>query len=166
MKVSELMAGYTPDPSYKGAVTNDNWVLAIDTSSTQDSEVENYIVVGDYVESIDSQMNPSTTDKQYIRSGLSTTKTGTQRTFAISGDRFIGDEFQDFALSNAIKYGTGQKVIINYVYFCLLDGKGEKGTASIIVNSDASGNAGDNSTISIDLRKYGKNPEDYTYSAD
>ena len=61
----------------------------------------------------------------------------------------VGDEFQDFALSHAIMYGTGQTVIRAYVYFCLLNGKGEKGAASIIVNSDGSGSAGEISYTSV-----------------
>ena len=30
MKLSELMAGYTPKPDYEGWVTNDDYVFAID----------------------------------------------------------------------------------------------------------------------------------------
>ena len=52
-----------------------------------------------------------------------------------------------------------------YVYFSILTGKGEKGTVSIIVNSDGGGNAGENSSISIDLRSVGTAPTEYTYSA-
>lgn len=52
-----------------------------------------------------------------------------------------------------------------YVYFSVLTGKGEKGTASIIVNSDGGGNAGENSAISIDLRSVGVKPTEYTYAA-
>ena len=33
MKISELMAGVTPNASYEGWVTADDWVLAIDTKS-------------------------------------------------------------------------------------------------------------------------------------
>ena len=58
----------------------------------------------------------------------------------------------------------GQKVIVPYVYFSVLTGKGEKGTASIIVNSDGGGNAGENSAISIDLRSVGTKPTEYTYN--
>jgi len=117
------------------------------------------------VAGLDAQLNPVTQDKTYIRAGQSTTKTGMQRSFAVSGDRYIGDEFQDYALSHAIKYGTGNAVAVPYVYFCLLNGKGEQGTASIIVNSDASGNAGESAAIDIELRKLGAQPEEYTYSA-
>ena len=61
--------------------------------------------------------------------------------------------------------GVGQKVVVPYVYFSLLTGKGEKGTVSIIVNSDGGGNAGENSAISVDLRSVGTAPTEYTYSA-
>ena len=104
-------------------------------------------------------------DKQYIRAGQSTTKTGTQRSFAVSGDRYVGDDFQDFALSHAVKYGTGNSVVRDYVYFCLLNGQGEKGKCSIIVNSDGAGDAGESSEIDIELKKSGDAPASYTYSA-
>lgn len=64
-----------------------------------------------------------------------------------------------------IAHGVGQKVVVPYVYFSILTGKGEKGTVSIIVNSDGGGNAGENSSISIDLRSVGTAPTEYTYSA-
>jgi len=77
----------------------------------------------------------------------------------------VGDPFQDFAMSHKIKYGTGQTVIRPYVYFCILNGKGEKGRASIIVNSDGAGNAGDSAEVDIEIRKAGEQPEEYTYTA-
>ena len=118
------------------------------------------------VAGLDAQMNPVTEDKQYIRAGQSTTKTGTQRTFSITGDRYVGDEFQDYCFSHDIAYGTGNAVVVPYVYFNVLNGKGEKGQASIIVNSDGSGEAGENAAIDISLNKVGSMPETYTYAAD
>ena len=83
----------------------------------------------------------------------------------MSGDRYVGDPFQDYACSPAIMQGVGQAVVVPYVYFCLLNGKGEKGTVSIITNSDASGSAGENAGIDIELKKVGSAPEEYTYQA-
>lgn len=163
MKLSELMAGYTPDPEFTGYATNDDYVLAIDTGTSQDED--DYEVVEMGVAGLDAQMNPITQDKTYIRAGQSTQKTGTQRAFKVTGDRYIGDAAQDFLLSHNMKYGTGNSVIVPYVYFCILTGKGEKGRVSIIVNSDGSGNAGESSSIDIDLRKAGELPEEYTYTA-
>lgn len=168
MKLSELMKGVTPNADYEGWATNDDFILAIDlnpgaAAATKPSE---YGVVQLGVQGLDAQMNPSTADKVYIRAGQSTQKTGTQRTFSVSGDRYIGDDVQDFMFSHDIKYGTGNKVITNYVYFCMLTGKGEKGQVSIIVNSDGSGNAGDSSAIDVELKKVGSAPTEYTYSAE
>lgn len=167
MKLSELMADYTPKTDYEGWVTNDDYVFAIDTAPNGDSatEVENFIVVEMGISGLDAQLNPVTKDKQYIRAGQSTTKTGTQRSFAVTGDRYVGDEAQDYCLSHKMKYGSGNGVVTNYVYFCILTGKGEKGQCSIIVNSDGSGNAGESSAVDIEFRKIGSNPTEYTYSA-
>lgn len=164
MKLSELMQGYTPAVDYDDYVTNDDFVLAIDCSADGSADEADYDVVQMGVTGLDAQMNPVTQDKQYIRSGQSTTKTGTQRTFSISGDRHMGDSFQNFALSHKIKFGTGGAVVRNYVYFSLLNGKGEKGRASIIVNSDASGEAGESAGIDIEIKKAGDQPAEYTYS--
>ena len=114
---------------------------------------------------LDAQLNPVTQDKQYIRAGQSTTKTGTQRSFTVSGDRYVGDAAQDYCLSHAMKYGTGNAVVTNYVYLCLLTRKGQKGECSIIINSDGSGNAGESSAVDIVFRKIRSNPTEYTYTA-
>lgn len=167
MKLNELMAGYNPDPQYEGWVTNDDYVLAIDTApgSAAATNESNFAVVEMGISGLDSQMNPVTQDKQYIRSGQNTMKTGTQRSFTLSGDRYVGDEAQDFCLSHKMKYGTGNGVVTNYVYFNILNGKGEKGQVSIIVNSDGSGNAGESSAVDIEFKKIGSNPTEYTYAA-
>ena len=158
----------TVNPSFTGFVTNDDWVLALEcgeTAAADFTSVANFAVVQMGVAGLDSNMNPVTVDKTYIRAGQSTAKTGTQRTFSVTGDRYIGDEFQDFALSHAIKYGTGQAVVRKYVYFNIVTGKGEQGECVIIVNSDGSGEAGNSSEIDIELKKSGALPEEYTWSA-
>ena len=168
MLLSELMAGHTVNPAFTGFVTNDDWVLAVDcaeTAATDWSEAETFAVVQMGVAGLDSNLNPITQDKVYLRAGQSTTKTGNQRSFAVTGDRYIGDDFQDFALSHAIKYGTGQTVVRKYVYFNIVTGVGEQGEVCIIVNSDGSGEAGNSSEIDIELKKSGNAPTEYTWSA-
>ena len=168
MKLSELMTDYTPSTDYEGWVTNDDYVFAIDTKPGSEAATSpaDYVVVEMGIAGLDSQMNPITQDKQYIRSGQNTMKTGTQRSFSVTGDRYAGDEAQDYCLSHKMKYGTGNNVVTNYVYFNVLTGKGEKGQVSVIVNSDGSGNAGESSSIDIEFKKIGSNPVEYTYSAD
>ena len=51
------------------------------------------------------------------------------------------------------------------MYFCLLNGKGEKGVASIIVNSDGSGSAGESAEVDIEIRKASAQPVEYTYKS-
>lgn len=166
MKISELMKDVAVDPSFTGYVTNDDYVLAINITPGEDNaNPSGYEVLESGVAGLDAQLNPITQDKTYIRAGQSTTKTGTQRGFKVTGDRYVGDPAQDFILSHEMKYGTGNKVITDYVYFCMLTGKGEKGKASIVVNSDGSGNAGESSSIDIDLKKAGSIPSEWTYSA-
>lgn len=165
MKLSELMKGRAPDPNFEGFVTNDDMVLAVDISGAEDTAPGDFVVVQMGIDGLDAQNNPVTVDKQYIRAGKSTTKTGNQRSFKVGGDRYVGDPFQDYACSPAIMQGVGQAVIVPYVYFCLLNGKGERGTVSIITNSDASGSAGENAGIDIELKKVGSAPEAWGYEA-
>lgn len=167
MTLTELMNGKTPSPSFEGWVTADDWVLALDCGDTPAKDftsAKDFAVVQMGVTGLDAQLNPVTQDKQYIRAGQSTMKTGNQRSFAVTGDRYVGDAFQDFALSHAVKYGVGSAVVRKYVYFNILTGAGESGEVSIIVNSDGSGEAGNSSEIDIELRKSGNQPVEYTYA--
>lgn len=164
MKISELMAAKTPNPNYEGWVTNDDMVLAVDISGSANTKDDDFVVVEMGVTGLDSQLNPITQDKTYLRAGQSTTKTGNQRAFKVTGDRYVGDSFQDYALGHSIKYGVGNAVKVPYIYFNVLSGKGEKGEVSIVVNSDGSGAAGESAAIDIDLKKLGAMPVDHTYA--
>lgn len=168
MKLSALMANAVLNPNFEGFVTNDDYVLAVDCGETPAADFESandFAVVQLGVAGLDSNLNPITNDKTYIRAGQSTAKTGNQRSFSVTGDRYAGDEFQDFALSHEIKYGTGQTVIRKYVYFNIVTGEGESGECCIIVNSDGSGEAGNSSEIDIELKKSGAAPSAFSYSA-
>lgn len=170
MTIAELMKDKTPKSDYEGWVTNDDMVLAVDCGSVPATEitpasVAEFTVVEMGVTALDSQLNPITQDKTYLRAGQSTMKTGNQRSFSVTSDRYAGDAFQDFALSHAIMYGKGSEVVRKYVYFNILTGKGESGELSIIVNSDGSGNAGESAEVDIELKKNKSAPVEYTYAA-
>ncbi len=155
MTLATLMAGYTPSTSFSGAAMTDDYVLAIDCSAAGNEDVANYTVVQAGITGLDPQLEAETDEKTYIRQGTVTKKSATQRTFNISGDRMHGDEFQDFALAHGIVFGVGQTVIRGYCYFSLKTGIGEVGTASIIVNSDGGGEAGESAGIDIDISATG-----------
>ncbi|MFV0412762.1 MAG: phage tail tube protein, partial [Oscillospiraceae bacterium] len=75
----------------------------------------------------------------------------------------VGDAFQDALQSHSLKYGRGQAVIKDYIYFNILTGKGEKGKVSIVVDSDAANGSGSNAGISATLTGKGT-PVEYTYA--
>lgn len=166
MKLSELMAKITPDPSFEGFATNDDFVLAvnINTNAEAPGKPGDFVVVQVGVTGHEASLETETDEKQYIRTGKVTTKTGTQRTFSIAGDRYHGDAFQDWAMSLPIMFGHGSKVVAEYVYFSVLTGKGEKGKVSVVVQEDQTGDAGENAGFSVDLMGQG-DPEEYTYAA-
>jgi len=167
MLLSGLMSGVTPNPAFTGWSTNDDMVLAIDLDPTNVTPTPKagYAVVQTGVEGLDAQLNPIMTEKNYIRAGQSSIKTGIQRTFKISGDRYIGDAAQDYMLAFAVAQGRGSACITNYIYFNMLTGIGESGQVSIVVNSGGAGNAGEASAIDIELKKVGAAPAAYTYVA-
>ncbi len=160
--VGELMKDAMMDASFEGFSTADDWVLAIDISGNA-ANVDQYEVLQSGISGVDASLEAQTEDSNYIRGGQSTLKTGTQRTFSVSGDRYIGSAAQDFMFSHRIKYGTGQAVIVPYVYFNMLTGVGEKGLVSVVVNNDAAGEAGSKSTIDVELRTTGQAPAEFTY---
>ena len=82
---------------------------------------------------------------------------------AINGDRCVGDAFQDFVLSHKIVYGTGSDIIVPYIYFSLRTGKGEKGSAAIIVTSDVGGAAGSKATFACNVKAIGT-PDEFTFA--
>ena len=156
MTVSEAItkSGITPSASYTGIETANDFVLAFQIESTQTKESQ-WIVCADHVKEHSGSLNATTEDAQYIRTGNVTEKTGTQRTLAVNGDRCVGDAFQDFVLSHKIVYGTGSDIIVPYIYFSLRTGKGEKGSAAIIVTTDVGGAAGSKATFACDVKAIG-----------
>ncbi len=163
MTVKEVMEKYTIIPEATGELVNDAWIFAIDTSEDKNADVDDYVVAEEHISSVNASYSADTSDSQYLRSGKSTTKTGTQVVFAISGDRYVGDAFQDFVLSHKMIYATGEDARIPFVRFNVINGKGIKGIGTVIVNSDSSGEAGTNSTIDVEIRKSGPNPEEFQY---
>ena len=166
MTVKEALtaAGITPDEEYTGVETTDNFILGIQTVATGQETPDLYTVVQEHITEHSAAINNSSTDTAYIRTGTVTTKTGAQRQFTINGERFAGDPFQDFALSNKMLFATGKDAEVKYVWFSLRTGKGEQGQAVLIVSNDASNAANNPAGFSCQLNAVGK-PKEYTYSA-
>ena len=119
MTVKEALtaAGITPDPEYTGVETADDMILGIQTESTGQETPDLYIVVQEHVTEHSGAVNASSSDTAYIRTGTVTTKTGAQRQITINGERFAGDDFQDFAndVSNAANNPAGFSAQLNAV---------------------------------------------------
>ena len=164
--LTEFMASRSPDPSYAAltADTTDAYVLAVNLAEPAAAEPAGYIVADEGITEHSGSLNPQSTDVQYVHSGLRSSKTGNQRQFALAGDRFSGDAFQDAVLAHSMKYGVGNAIIRDYVYFNALTGKGEKGKIAIMVEDDTAGAAGENASFSATLYAQGK-PEEYSYTA-
>ena len=165
MTVKEALtaASITPDEEYTGVETTDNFILGVQTAATGQETPDLYTVVQEHVTEHSAAINASTTDTAYIRTGTVTTKTGAQRQFTVNGERFAGDPFQDFALSNKMLFATGQDAVVKYVWFSLRTGKGETGEAVLVVNNDASNAANNPAGFSCQLNAVGK-PADYEYT--
>nr|DAL32386.1 MAG TPA_asm: hypothetical protein [Caudoviricetes sp.] len=166
MTVTEAvnLSGVTPSASYEGIETADDFVFAVQTETTQTKKAD-WIVCADHVREHSGSLNATTSDNTYIRTGPVTAKGPVQRTLAINGDRCPGDDFQNFLLSHKMKFGSGQTVVVPYLYFSLRTGKGECGQAAIIVTSDAGGSAGNPATFAADVKGIGT-PKEFDYTAD
>ena len=165
MTVTECLAdlGITPGSKEAMAIMTDDYILAFKTSETQ-TKPGDYIVCQDFVTEHSASINATTQDKQYIRKGNVTMKTNAQRTFNITGDRKHGDPWQDWVFGLDMLFGTGSKVITDYVWFNLYTGEGESGKVSVIVSSDASNGAGNNAGFTVSANGVEK-PKAYTYAA-
>lgn len=164
MKVSEFMAAITQDASAVGEISANRMLLAVDCSEGGSTSVGDYEIAFVHIENLGASLSPKTTDKSYLYEGESTLKTGTQRTFSVTGQRYKGDAFQDYCCSHAIKYGVGNAVQRPYVYFNVDSGKGEKGVVSVVTKKDGASASGNPTDIEIDLMAIGT-PEEYTYSS-
>lgn len=170
MTVSETLAklktdkDIEPKADYTGVERADDFIFAIQTS-TEQNKVGYWIVCAERVKEHSGALNATTEDNSYIRAGTVTEKGEVQRTFALNGNRCVGDAAQDFLLSHKVKFGSGQSVIFPYVYFSVKTGKGEKGQASFIVTSDTSGAAGAAAGFACDVKGIGT-PSEYDYLND
>lgn len=140
-------------------------VLAVDcTSEGNAANPREYAFVGVHIEDVGAALSSKSEDRSYVLEGDSTMKTSTQRSFTVTGDRYISDAFQDFCCSAAIKYGTGSMVQRNYVYFHSGTRAGEQGTVTILVNQDGGASASDPAGFEVEMKSCGV-PSAYTYTA-
>lgn len=160
--VASIMTGITPDPTYTGPTTADDMVFAVNFGADS-AQVGDYLVADDGITAATGALEAQTQDSTYLRRGQVTTKTGTNRTFNVTGERIVGDAFQDAILAHAVKFGKGADVIFDYVYFNALTGKGEKGKVSVQVSDDFSGDASNMAGFTVDFNST-QAPTEYTYS--
>ena len=165
MKLSAAMTGITPSSSFAGEVSGDDYILALDCSTDGSAaSPAKYDVATVHVSNYGAELSPETDSSQFYYEGYTSMKKSTSRKFKPVGKRLMGDAFQDFICSHAIKYGKGSAVVRDYVYFCVLTGKGEKGKVLILVNNDGAAESGAIGDIDAELQVIGV-PEEYTYSA-
>ncbi len=163
MKVSDFMAAVTRNASATGEIPADRMLLAVDCSATGDGDVGDYDIAFVHVENVGASLSPKTTDKNYLYEGASTLKTDTQRTFNVTGQRYLGDGFQDFVCGHSIKFGVGGDVQRNYAYFNIDSGAGESGKVTIVTKKDGAAASGNPTDIEVDLLVAGT-PAEYTYA--
>ncbi len=164
--LNEIMAGRSPNPDYKALVadSSDAYLLAVNLAEPAATDPGGYIVAFEGITEHAGSLNPKNAEKTYLHTGTSTTKTGNNRQFKLAGDRFSGDPFQDAILAHKMKFGVGNAIVKDYVYFNALTGKGEKGQLSILVEDDTGGAGEESATWSATLSAKGT-PEEYTYAA-
>ena len=147
-----------------GEYAGRDMILAIDCTAAGDAaSPEDYAFVGVHIEDVGAELSAKSEDRSYVLEGDSTVKTATQRTFSISGTRYVSDAFQDFCCRPEIKFGSGGAVQRNYVYFHSGTKTGEAGVLTILVKKDGGGAASDPAEFEVDLRSCGR-PEAFNYT--
>lgn len=165
MKLSEVMKKVNIDNNFDGEVKGDDYILALDCTAEGDADhPDKYDVASVHVSNYGAELSPETDSTNFYYEGYTSMKKSTSRKFKPVGKRLVGDAFQDFVCSHAIKYGVGSAVVRNYVFFCALTGKGEKGEVLILVNNDGTAESGAIGDIDVELQVIGT-PEEYTYAA-
>lgn len=148
-----------------GEYAGRDMVLAVDcTQNGNAASPAQYAFVGVHIEDVGAALDPKSEDRSYVYEGDSTMKTSTQRTFSISGARYVSDAFQDFCCSPAIKFGSGSAVQRGYVYFHSGTLEGEQGLMTILVKNDGGGGASDPAEFEVELKSSGP-VSAYVYTA-
>ena len=163
LKLKDLFATVTTNLDFVGFITTDQMVLAIDTSPTQNVDVDEFEVAYMGLTDKSSSLNPKEKTSSYFYHGDSTLKTGNQRSIDFKADRYKGDGFQDYVTSFEKKYAVGQGAIVRYAYLNILTGEGEIGNGSLILSDDGSGAPEDPLSIGGAIKKSGANPEKLMY---
>ncbi len=163
MTIAEYMAK-SQAAEATGEYVGRDMVLGLDcTENGSAASPAEYTYVGVHIEDYGASLNTNSEDKSYVFEGDSTLKTSTQRTFQITGQRYISDEFQDFITSYKVKFGKGSAVQRGYCYFHSGTKVGEQGTMTILVNNDGNGAASSPADIDVELKSSGPVSE-YTYA--
>ncbi|MBQ8569049.1 MAG: hypothetical protein IJ446_07525 [Oscillospiraceae bacterium] len=157
MTVSEFLKDY----SRSERVCGRDMVLAVNVNNLG-GYGGYHVIMGGAVE-IKCGIVSETAKKKYVLSGHSFLRRGAARRFTVIMDRVIGDPFQEAVLDRSCMLGTGNACIMDYVYFCAADGKGEKGRVTVDVVYDFDGSADMEDIICIELYGYGET-EDYSYN--
>lgn len=163
MKLKELFATVTTDPAFEGFITTDQMVMAIDTSDTQDADIDDFDVAYMGFTDKSSSLNPKEKTSSYYYHGESSIKTGNQRTVDFKAERYKGDPFQDFVTRFDMKYAKGQKSIVRYAIINVLTGEGEIGKGTLILSDDGSGAPEENLSIGGSIKKSGEDPAELKY---
>lgn len=162
MLLSEYMEKITAAEA-TGEYTGRDMVLAVDcTADGTAQEAGEYAFVGVHIEDVGAELDPKSEDRSYVLEGDTTLKTGTQRTFAISGDRYISDTFQDFCCGAAVKFGRGNAVQRKYVYFHSGTKTGEQGLLTVLVKKDGGSSAANPAGFEAELKSCGT-PTEFTW---
>ena len=157
MTLAELVATLSPaiNPAYEGPQVADDMILAIgfpaSGSTTAPTHPDDYLVAQQFISEHSGSITSTTQTTQYVRTGEVTTRTSANRVITVTGDRYIGDAFQDACLDFTRVFGVGGDVVAPYVYFSRRSGKGEKGQLSFDITADHEGAAGENDGFSITL---------------
>ncbi|HIT73794.1 MAG TPA: hypothetical protein IAD10_09055, partial [Candidatus Fimicola cottocaccae] len=166
MKVSEMMTGIEPNPSYTGPELPDNTIVAINITG-EDTTIDNFTVFRQSISSIEENFEQETEEESYYYDGTSTTITDVKYSLNITGKRYKGDAAQDKLTTVESLFATGQKAIYEGIVLDINTGVGLACLFSIAVNKRKGGEkGGGKAPFEATLSKTGPIPVEFNYSTD
>ena len=165
MKLSEMMAGKTPNPEYKGRLLPDSTVVCINPDKSGTKTIDEFLVFREFIENISPTYTSQTEEKTYYYDGASTVKTGVNVEIPVTGERYEGDEAQDLVVDNV--FSVGKDAVFEVVWFNVITGKGWAGTFTVDPTQFEGGDAGGSgSPFDVTLLKTGMMPVKFNYTDD
>lgn len=162
MQLSKFMAAHAPKPGYTGYLFGEDFVLALDTQGgAADGQ---FLVARAGLRRLEAGFETAERPLFGEKSGPFSQRGELRRFFLLEGDRRLDDPLQQKLFSCRSLYANGGEAAMRYLFFCLRDGEGERGRLLPLIERDAGGAPGENSSFRVRLVQAEELPQAYRWT--